>query len=76
MSWSALSAESRETAALIGYRLSAGLTVDEVADELERERDQIKRNPLPLHGRPVTKSWVTARLRELRREILRTSSES
>jgi hypothetical protein len=66
--WSLLTPASRETATLIAMRLTAGLTLDEIAVELERDRSRIKRNRLPQNG-VITKSWVSARLRDLKRSI-------
>jgi len=43
--WAALTPAGRETATLIAMRLTAGLTLDEIAVELERDRSKIKRNP-------------------------------
>lgn len=73
ISWSSLTASSRETAVIIGLRMTAGMSTEEIADELERDRAQVKRNVLPAYDRPITKSWVSARMRDLRRDIERTS---
>ena len=72
--WSKLSPKARETAALVGLRLTAGLNLDEIAPILNAERDRIRFNALPKSG-SISKTWITARMRELRREIEATAGE-
>ena len=71
--WNALTPASREIAARIALRISAGLTVDEIVPLLNAETEKFRFNKLP-KGR-ATKSWVLGRMRELRREIAETSSD-
>lgn len=63
--WSRISPRGREIIAQIGLRLVAGFSYDEIAEALERERPELRHLPLPER---VTKSWVSARWRELRQE--------
>lgn len=65
--WHKLSFRSREIAAQIGLRLSAGFSTAEVATQLTEARPSLKHHELPKGD--VTKHWVAARLRELRQEI-------
>ncbi len=63
--WSRLTPRSREIMSQVVLRLMAGFNYEEIADELERTRPELKNLPLPER---VTKGWVSARFRELRRE--------
>lgn len=63
--WSRISPRGRDIIAQIGLRLVAGFSYEEIALELERTRPELQHLPLP---EPVTKSWVSARWRELRQE--------
>lgn len=48
--------------------MAAGLTMGEVAAKLDRERAEFRHLAPPPRG-VITKSWVSARLRGLRRDI-------
>ena len=69
--WSALSPAARETASLVGLRLTAGWSIEEILPELNRHPERFRFNTLPRPG-VVTKGWVQGRLRALRREIEET----
>lgn len=64
--WHALSPQARQVVAQIGFRLTAGYSLDEIAEILDRERPELRHLPLPAR---VTKSWVAVRVRELRQEM-------
>jgi hypothetical protein len=72
--WSSLTPASREIVGLVVYRLSAGLTMDEIIPLLNREPEKFRFNTLP-KGR-ATKGWVLGRMKALRREIEETAHES
>jgi len=58
---------SREVVLHVSLREAAGLSLGEVTDVLNVERPEFRHLELPAK---VTKAWVQARLREVRREIL------
>ena len=64
--WSRLTPRSREIISQVGLRLTAGFSYDEIAEALDTQRPELRHLPLPPK---VTKSWVSARFREVRREI-------
>ncbi|CAN5760039.1 hypothetical protein BH18ACT13_BH18ACT13_13590 [soil metagenome] len=66
--WSALSFASREIVGQIVLRLAAGYSAAEIAQMLTEARPKLKYHELP--AGEVRKEWVSARLRELRREIM------
>ena len=63
--WSRLTPRSREIMAQVGLRLMAGYNYEEIAEQLDEARPELKNLPLP---KQITKGWVSARFRELRRE--------
>jgi hypothetical protein len=65
--WDALSLRSREIVLHIVVPLSAGYEYVEVAERLTRNRPELRHLELP--PKSVSKLWVQARCRELRREI-------
>jgi hypothetical protein len=67
--WSALSLASREVVRHVTLRESAGFTYDEIALQLQRDQPELRHLPLPSPSKGYTKAWVSARARELRREI-------
>ena len=68
--WSRLTPRSREIMAQVALRLMAGYSYEEIAEQLDAERPELKHLPLP---KTVTKGWVSARFRELRREAEQVS---
>ena len=70
--WSRLSPAAIETAQ-IGFRLSAGYSFDEIAEQLDRVRPEFRHQELPP---AVTKGWVARRVADLRDEIERTGAAS
>lgn len=60
-----------EVATQIVMRVTAGYSYDEIAELLDDHRDNIRYLELPKG--PVTKTWIAARIRELRKEIEETS---
>jgi len=65
--WSALSFRSREIISQVALRLTAGYSLDEIAEQLSDARPSLRYVELPKGD--VTKSWCSARLRELQHEI-------
>lgn len=63
--WSRLTPRSREIMAQVGLRLMAGYNYEEIAEQLDDVRPELQHLPLP---KTITKGWVSARFRELRRE--------
>jgi len=76
VNWSALTPASREIVSLVVFRLTAGMSVAEIARELEREREKIRFNELPRNGRSISNGWVTSRLRDFRRDIEATTTDA
>ena len=68
--WSALSLRSREAVLHITEREAAGFSLDEIAPTLDRERPELHHLQLPPK---VTKAWLAARMRDVRREIEATT---
>jgi hypothetical protein len=66
----ALSMPSRAIILNVVFHLEAGYSFDEIAVILDRERPELRHVELPQR---VTKSWVQARLRDVRREIAAAS---
>lgn len=66
--WSRLSPRGRELVRVIALRFAAGYSFDEIADMIEESRSEIRADLELPRGR-VTKGWVSARFRELRREL-------
>jgi hypothetical protein len=71
VNWSALTPASREIAALVAMRISAGMSIDEIVPIPNREPERFRFNTLPKGL--VTKSWVLGRMRALRQEIEETN---
>ena len=65
--YSKLSPAAGECLGQVALRLTAG-SIEEVAEHFERERPPLRHLQLPTN-KPVTKNWVSARLRELRTEL-------
>jgi predicted transcriptional regulator len=72
--WNALSLASREVARHVTLREAAGYTYDEIALQLQRDRPELRHLPAPSPSKGCTKAWVSARARELRREIEATGA--
>jgi len=53
-----------ETVAHVALRLTAGFEIDEVAVMCERERATFRHLALP--EKPISKAWVSARMRDLK----------
>ena len=66
MDWSALTLRSREIVLHVGFPLTAGYSYEEIAQYLTDKRPEFRHLELP---QKVTKGWVQARFREVRREI-------
>lgn len=64
--WSRVSPRGRAVIAQIGLRLTAGWSFEEIADAIQDARPKMADIELP---EKVTKAWVMARWRELRREV-------
>lgn len=71
VNWSTISPRGRQMLGQIGYRLAAGLTLDEVAEQLDRERPPLVGIEWP---KTVTKGWVSKELRVLKQEIRQAAS--
>lgn len=72
--WSRLSKRGIEIAKQVGLRVSAGYSYDEIAEAIDADRESVRYLELP-QGQ-ITKTWVAARFRELRKEIEETSDQS
>ena len=66
-------ARGREALGRIGLRLTAGFTTSEIVDLIEAERDELEHLELPRYGRPVTRAWIAAQLKDLREELVEVS---
>ena len=73
--WAALSMRSREIILHVAMRQSAGYSLDEVACALNLSQPEL-RHLEPPPKRRFTKSWVQARLRDVRQEIEASSAAS
>jgi hypothetical protein len=69
----ALSASGRETYARIGLRVVAGWDRGEIVQALEAERGELEHLEPPV---AITRSWISARLDELRAELADYAPES
>ena len=72
--WDALSLRSREIVLHFVVPLSAGYECVEVAERLNRNRPEFRHLELP--PKSISKLWVQARCRELRREIEESGAAS
>ena len=61
-----LSLRARELIRIISSREAAGFNLDEIAVVLDRRRPELRHLELPER---VTKAWLAARMRDVRREI-------
>lgn len=66
-------ASSREIVLHCGLRIAAGYDFAEVAVALNLKRPDVRHLELP---ETISKSWVQARMRDVRREILETNAAS
>jgi TRAP-type C4-dicarboxylate transport system permease small subunit len=69
--WARLSPRGRETARWVAVLVSLGFTHAEVAAKLEQVRETIRQRAphLPLPTGPIREGWVSARMRDLRKEL-------
>ena len=66
-----LSPASREVLGQIGLRLSAGWTSEEIASEFRKRPPPFRHTPLPKNSATgFTASWINARMRTLRDEMV------
>jgi hypothetical protein len=63
--WRGLSPRSKRILRMIASPVAAGYTVAEIAEMLQKRREEIADLRPP---DPVTRDWVGARLRELRKD--------
>ena len=68
-------ARSREVVLHVGLREAGGYSLDEVVVILNREQPELRHLPPPPRGL-FTKSWIQARMREVRRELEGTGAAS
>ena len=55
-------------------RVTAGYATNEIVAIVEAERDEIQHLPLPRYGRPVTRAWIAAQLKDLHEELVEVSN--
>lgn len=67
VNYSALSPHARETMAQVVLRLTAGWDLQEIADELSRERPELRNWPLP---KKITRGWLSREMKQLRAELV------